>query len=384
MKKSILFSSFILIIGLVTLQNSYAQDDIIFRKHLVTNGLTGFYYGIAADVVFELDGAASVGIPVIISGASVVAPLIFNSNKTIDYDAMVLQAHGKTIGWAHGFALATLIGGENAWYGSGYSSNNYKLTVGLGALSSIGMGIVGNSLAKNNDWSEGQVELYRHYGWLMPYTGFSLAASFSDEPRVFGGAVLLFGAGGYLLADKIYQGSDYTRGEVRSMQVLSGLNMGLGWGIFADIQERRDIFEDDFKRAEFMIPAIGALAGTFAGQYYVRNTNFTPQQGMLTAYSATGGAVIGLGIALLTESENITPYYVLPYITGLGSYILSVEMLRKKNSAQASFPVDNGNNFHVSFMPQNLFLNNKIQDKGFMINGEYIGMQPLFAASLKF
>jgi len=369
----------------LSFQNSYAQDDLLFRKHLVTNAFTGLYYGIAADIIFEIDNAAAAGIPVITSGASVLVPLLMNPEKKIDYDALVLNGHGKTIGWVHGMALATLIGGENAWLGGGEGENkNYKITVGLGALSSIGMGLLGKSLARNNDWSEGRVELYRHYGWVMPFTGFSVAAAFSDEPRVFGGALLLGGAGGYLLADKINQWHNFTRGEVRAVQTLSTLTLGLGYGILADRANRLDIGVDEFKRTDWLLPAAGVLAGTLIGHLWVKDTELTPQQGMITAYAATGGALIGLGGALITGSDNITPYYLLPCAGGIAAYAVAVEMMRKRNSSQAFLPDSHKSNFQVSIMPHNLFINNKIEQNGYMINGKHTGLQPLVAASFVF
>ncbi|MBM3421537.1 MAG: hypothetical protein FJY11_10435, partial [Bacteroidetes bacterium] len=153
-------------------QGLYGQDDIIFRRHIIKSGYHGLLYGIAADVIFEIDGAAAAGIPVITAGASVLIPLLTNSDKSIDFDAMILSGHGKSIGWAHGFSVAALAFGENL-----FDEDKYKLTVGMGALSSIGGGFLGKGLAKNNLWSEGRVELYRHYGWVMPFAGFSTVAA---------------------------------------------------------------------------------------------------------------------------------------------------------------------------------------------------------------
>lgn len=378
MKSIIKFSSVLLIVLYLAVQNSIAQDEILFRRYIISSGWNGLFYGGALDIITGLDGAGAAGVPVITAGACALMPLLTNSSKTITPNQLVLTSHGRTLGWAHGFALATLIGGRDAWESD--NSNNYKYTVGLGALSSIGLGILGNSLGKNKDWSEGQVALYRHYGWIMPFTGFSIMAAFSDEPRLFGGSILLFGAGGYYLADKINSWHEFTRGEVRATQVLTMLNTGLGYGIFADNQD----INESFNRTDWLIPAAGALSGTFLGHLWLKNTNLTPQQGMTTAYAAAGGAIIGLGIALVVNSEKVAPWYLIPYATGLGAYAFTVEKLRKKNSVQTFLPVNNKNNFQVAFMPQNLFLNNKMQNNSFMINGRLIVMQPVFAASVTF
>jgi hypothetical protein len=361
-------------------QSSYGQDDILFRRHLVKSGWHGLFYGLAMDVIFEIDGAAAAGIPVITAGGSVVAPLLLNSSKSIDFDMLVLTGHGKSLGWAHGFALSALIFGEDLFGGEEEDiTTKAKISVGIGALSSIGGGLLGKGLAKNNVWSEGRVELYRHYGWVMPFAGFSVMAATVDDIRLAAAGVLVSGAGGYLLADRISDWNDFTRGEVRATQTLTSLNMGLGFGIMADV-----VGEGDPKRGDMLFPAAGALLGMAAGHLYTRNTGFTAQQGMLTAYSAAGGAIIGFGVALLLDSENITPWYLIPYATGLGSYITAVEVLRRQTGVYSYRNGNGGNNFHVDIMPQNFFLNNKILENGNMLNGRYVGMQPLFSASLKF
>jgi hypothetical protein len=370
------------------IQNSRAQEDILFRKYLISSGITGMYYGIALDVIFEFGDAAAAGLPIITAGTSVLVPLLTNTEKTIDYDALVLKGHGKTIGWAHGFALATLIGGEDAWSSNDdpfteevEAGGNYKLTVALGALSSIGLGILGNSLARNNDWSEGRVELYRHYGWIMPFAGICLAGSVSEEARLVGAADLLFGAAGYLIADKVNSWNEFTRGDVRSMQVFTVLNTGLGFGIMAD---KNDDIDSEFHQADWLLPAVGVLAGTFIGQSWLKNAKLTPQQGLLTGYAAAGGAIVGFGIALMTESSETTPYYLIPYVTGMSAYAYTVEKLRKKNMTQSRLTDKHKNNFNLSLMPQNLLLNNRIQNKGYLVNGRLVGMQPVFAAELTF
>ncbi|MFO7573603.1 MAG: hypothetical protein R6W67_00410 [Bacteroidales bacterium] len=360
---------------LVFSQAGFGQDDIIFRRHLIKSGYHGLLYGIAGDIIFGIDGAAAVGLPVIVAGTSVLVPLLINSDKSIDFGPMILSGHGKSIGWAHGFALSSLIFGENT-----FSEDNYKISVGLGALSSIGGGILGKSLANRNDWSEGRVELYRHYGWVMPFTGFSAMLAATDDPRVAGAGVLLSGAAGYFAAGKISDWNNYTRGEVRATQTLSTLNMGLGYGYMLDKQG-----DGEFKRTDLLYPALGALSGTVIGHFYNRNLGFTTQQGLLTSYATAGGAVVGLGVALLTGSEKITPYYLIPYATGLGSYIAAVEILKRRGGGVYSLLEEkNRNNLQVSIMPQNLFINNRLGEKGFITNGRYTGMQPMFAASLTF
>lgn len=360
---------------LVFSQAGFGQEDITFRRHLVKSGYHGLLYGVALDIIFEIEGAAAAGLPVIIAGTSVLVPLLTNSDKSIGYGPMILSGHGKSIGWTHGFALSSLIFGEDF-----FSEDNYKVSVALGALSSIGGGILGKSLAKKNMWPEGRVELYRHYGWVMPFAGSSVMLAATDNARVAGAGVLLSGAAGYFIAGKISDWNEYTRGEVRATQTLSMLNLGLGYGLMLDKQS-----DNGFDRTDLLYPALGALSGTVIGHFYNRDLGFTTQEGLLTAYAATGGAVVGLGFALLTGSEKVTPYYLIPYVTGLGSYVAAVEILKRRSGGSYSLSEEKSrSNFNVSLMPQNLFINNRLGAKGFMTNGRYTGMQPMFAASLTF
>ncbi len=353
------------------IQTAHAQDEIIFRKHLVNSGINGFFYGVAIDVIASSSDESAIGIPILAAGTSVLVPLLVNSSKAITPNSLVLSAHGKFIGWAHGFALATLLGGENAWIGP----DNYKFTIALGAVSSISLGALGNSLGKNNSWTEGQVALYRHYGWSMPFTGVSIMAAISDEPRLLAASDLIFGAGGYILADKVYRNYQYTRGDVRAIQVLTIMTGGLGYGLIVDKAA---------SRSDILLPALGVLSGTIVGQLMVKNVNLTPKQGLQTAYAATGGAIFGLGIALIAGFDNATPYYVIPYITGVGAYTIILESMRKKNQTKEIVEDHSKSKWAVAFMPQNIFLNKRISNSGYLVNGRYVSMQPLVAASFIF
>jgi hypothetical protein len=165
------------------------------------------------------------------------------------------------------------------------------------------------------------------------------------------------------------------------------LNTGLGFGILADYFHNNDTdngSDTEFNSSIWLVPAVGALSGTLIGHLWLKDTKLTPQQGMWSAYAAAGGAVIGLGIALMTESDAPTPYYLIPYVTGFGAWAYVVERFRKKNSSAGLLSETHRSNFNFSLMPQNLFLNNKIQNKNMFVNGRPVGMQPLFAASLTF
>jgi hypothetical protein len=67
------------------------------------------------------------------------------------------------------------------------------------------------------------------------------------------------------------------------------------------------------------------------------------------------------------------------------TYGLALNKLKGKNAVQASLTTDkNKGNWDFAFMPQNLYLNNELGEKGFMVNNRLTGMQPVFSATCTF
>ncbi|MDZ7636620.1 MAG: hypothetical protein U5L72_20265 [Bacteroidales bacterium] len=211
----------------------------------------------------------------------------------------------------------------------------------------------------------------------------SVAASFySRIPSAFGLSILAGGAGGYLVGNAINKSDSYTRGDVRAISALTTMNGALGFFIAADIIE--DNLEENLGQWAFLCPAAGLVSGALIGQAWLKDADLTPRQGMTTIWSATGGAVLGLGVALLINSESLTPWYAIPYATSLGSYALAVGMMKKNNAGMVSLGESGKKPWSFSFMPQNYFLNEKISSSGFKVNGHDSLMQPMFSASVTF
>ena len=136
-------------------------------------------------------------------------------------------------------------------------------------------------------------------------------------------------------------------------------------------------------RAIFLIPAFGALAGTLAGHLWLKDAGFTNQQGRNTIMAATGGAVISLGIAAIIGSDSSTPYYLIPYVTGMSSYAILVNRY-KKNNHLAFFKEEKATRWNVNLMPQNILLNYKISDIANAHPEKRPVFLPAFTASVNF
>jgi len=115
----------------------------------------------------------------------------------------------------------------------------------------------------------------------------------------------------------------------------------------------------------------------------LKDARLTSQQGRNTALAATGGAVIGLGIAALIGSDAITPYYLLPYATGIGSYAFLVHRY-KTNNLMASIEKEQKNRWAVNIMPQNIFINQKLAPSIFSHPEKRMSFLPAFSATINF
>jgi hypothetical protein len=352
----------------------FSGEKSTYTQYLISAGTFGFIYGWASIDIFGLNySSGAAGLPFLFSGASTLIPMLTIKNKNVTYNSLKLSIHGKTMGLFHGAALALLITGKDV-------NNTDKLFLSLATLSSIGLGRLGYSLGRDNAWSPGRVALYSHYGILMPLEGLALDAAFkADNPRIYAATFLAFGAGGYYVANRVATWNDFTKGDIISTQALTSLNALLGFGIMTD----HGIISD-FAPADFMIPAIGALGGTMVAHLWLKDARFTNQQGRNTALAASGGAVFGLGIAAITHPESTTPYYLVPYITGLSAYAILVNKYKNDNKNTTFNVREKSKRWDVNIMPQNIFLNQKLVTNTNSQPGKIQVFLPAFSASLRF
>ncbi|MCK7540579.1 MAG: hypothetical protein MZV63_61655 [Marinilabiliales bacterium] len=169
-----LFLAVILLLVSVWSVSAQNQDDILFRRRVVSSGVNSLFYGAALVAIVEPESDAAVaGIPIIAAGIGALVPVLTNERYPITVNQQTLTSHGQLVGWAHGFGLSALIMGDNLADG-----DNYKIAIGLGAATSIGMGLLGKSFGKNKPWSEGQASMFAFWGGIGPLTTALAVGSF--------------------------------------------------------------------------------------------------------------------------------------------------------------------------------------------------------------
>jgi hypothetical protein len=319
-----------------------------YTKYVISSGIIGLYYGIAAVSVFDLKGEGNVAIPLFTSGASTLLPLLFIREQNTTYSSLKLSQHGKKIGIMHGLALSMIFSGKDA-------TDNSKLALGLSSVTSIGLGWLGYRIGRDTQMTPGNAALYSYYGSIMPFESLAFAAAWDlRDSRLYGLSILAGGAAGYLIANKVSKRYSFTPGDIKSTKAFTALNAILGVGILADAIENNN---DD--PTLLLIPIATTLGGTFASHYWLKGVKLTTQQGRNTALAAAGGAIMGFGVASFFDSESVTPRYLLPYVSGLSSYAILLHLYKKIN-LQQSYGVEQENRWKIDIMPQNIFLNQKL------------------------
>ena len=352
-------------------EDVYAGERSKYSQYVASAGFFGFLYGTSAAYILGIESSAGIAIPLLAAGASTLVPMLTIKDRYVSYNSLALSIHGKGIGGLQGAALGLLIAGEN--------DEDGKLTLGVATLSSIGLGRLGYVLGRDKQWSQGRAALYSHYGSMMPLEGLAIDVALNaTDIRVMAATSLVFGAGGYLIADRVARWNDFTRGDVTATSTLSLINAGLGFFIFGDMAK-----DDDINSAAILIPAAGALGGTLAGHLWLKDARLTSQQSRNIALGSFGGALIGFGLTAIVTPETITPYYIMGYATSMTAYALLVTKYKKTNTT-ALIENNKPNRWKVNIMPQNILVNRKINA---LINanpGKRITYLPAFSASLNF
>jgi hypothetical protein len=350
----------------------FAGERSTFTKYVAASSAYGFMYGLAGVYILGIENEVAIGLPLISGGISAILPLVTIKDKVVTTNSLLLSLHGKAIGAFQGAMLGLAITGNK-----GIETDWGKLIAGLATASSITLGHVGFAMGKNSNWTPGRITFYTHYGWIIPLESMAVIGAFGvEDARIYGLASLAGGAGGYLLAKGVVDRNNYTRGDVFSIQTFTWLNGLLGFGILSE-------FEDP-GTGTILIPAATTLAGTLAGQFWMKNAKLSSQQGRNIILGTAAGSTIGIGIsAMIANDEFSTINYVVPYLSGLISYSIIAESYKRRNNVP-SFSNDKATGWKLNIAPQNIIINKRLANSGKPLPGNRMSLLPAFSASVVF
>jgi hypothetical protein len=312
----------------------------------------GLYYGLSIALITELEGPGAAAVPLVMGGLWALGPVI-NPQKYENIDRSVLRANnsGKLLGLIYGGSLGLLIGGD--------SESTDKIVLGLSTLGSIGLGEAAFQIQKNKRFSEGHIELMRHYGIIGPWLGIAALGSIgSENVNLYGASLLAGGAAGLLIGNKQSMKYPYTRGDVDNISTFTVATTGIGFAISAEI------LQDDASSALLLIPAAGTVLGTILGQKAVKGVNLSKKQGSTISYGSGGSALIGLGIAALIQSPSPAVWIGIPSVFALATQQILFSKYKRENLANQTLSgrlgKDHRFDFTVKVTPENYFVNKQM------------------------
>jgi hypothetical protein len=313
----------------------------------------------------------------VMAGGSMLYPIISPQYNDINNNSLWLRSHGKVAGGVYGYSLGAAIYDKNFIERENYDTTTGTLTYikghdretfDMSLLNSYGLGVLGFRLGKKVNWSEGRVSLIQYYGYVVPTISSSfLYATGYNRPRGYGLTVLLSTPIGYMAAYKVSQLADYTRGDIGALVGLTAISAAYGASIlsFAEIDDETGI----------LFPSLAAAAGSAIGQVILRDARLSRPEGRRVNYAATGGALIGFGLAFFLEPDNEGWYFFLPATTGLIGYSILLKYYMNNQQEQLSLKKELVPALHVNIYPENLIYT-QINTKGYI--------PPLISASLQF
>lgn len=360
-------------------QQSDQNDFELRAKDRFRNGIYGLYYGISLTEILKINSAGSAGIPLIMAGLWQLGPVI-NPKKYEGINVSTIRAgnSGKILGLGYGLAFGLALGGD--------SKSTGDLALGLSTVGSITLGEIAFQSQKKKKWSEGHIELMRHYGFLGPGVGLlGYIASNSQSSNTAGVSLLAGGVAGLLIGNHAAKKYDYTSGDVDAIKSLTWLYTGLGFTFVAQTLDNNSSQNNSTGLA--LIPAATAIAGTVIGQQMVRGVHLTKRQGSTINLSSGGAALIGLGIVALTESGSPGVRVGVPSILGLITHQIIFHKYKMKNLEREINLGNTGRHpvqFSMKVMPENYFIGTKTTNPFYLVNGSPVISNPLLKLNFTF
>lgn len=330
-----------------------AKDFELRTRDRLINGVYGAYYGISIVVGTEASGPAAVGIIPLTAGLWQLGPVI-NKKKYQGINANTIRAgnSGRLLGLMNGAFLGLALAGD--------SDNSGNTSLLFSTAGSIALGEIGFQTQKRKNFSEGHIEMMRHYGFLGPFTaGMIIATSETSDNHAIGAGLLSGGVVGLVIGNNVAKKYDYSQGDTDAISALSIVSAGFGFAVVAESISAND------NPGVFLLPAVTAIAGTMLGQKSVKGIHFTKSQGNMISFATGGAALVGIGLMVVLEAESGLLAIGIPSLFALIAHQAMFSSYKKENLAQLKLGQSANKRIQLSMnvAPENYFTNKRAGEK---------------------
>ncbi|MGB2869305.1 MAG: hypothetical protein WBD36_12700 [Bacteroidota bacterium] len=292
------------------------------RPKLLTGavGLGLGFYGWAIPSVLEVnDGRVAVALYLATSGATYAIANSATRTSIVTESMATAYYYGATRGIVHGASLYGIFVGEEG-------SIRWALLAGMGG--SVLEGMYSVRLAETYGTDIGTIEAVGLLGDLG--IGFGLGSSYVVDAKTgtTAGLTLLGATGGLLVGYGLTSRDQFTSGDVDVLQTAAVVCGSIAFTALDILDVKQD-------KQYVTGSMVGLAVGVGIGQQLVSGKNFTSSQGTRIRLAASGGVILGLGIAQIASSDNQdrTLYLTLGTIGALAGFGLSYAILAPEASS---------------------------------------------------
>ncbi|MBN8577210.1 MAG: hypothetical protein J0L66_09705 [Cytophagales bacterium] len=333
---------------------STAQPDFELRtRDKLINGAYGALYGIMLVGGAEIEGPGTAGLIPIMAGLWQLGPVI-NKKKYANINATTIRAgnSGRFIGLMDGAFLGLALAGDSE------SSGNLPLLFSV--ASSISLGEIAFQTQKRKNFSEGHIEMMRHYAFLgTGVSGLVLATSDIGDAQALGAGLLAGNIAGLAIGHNMARNYNYSQGDVDVISSLTWIGAGLGFALVAEG------IDGTGGPGLFLLPAVTSVAASLLGQKAVKGIYFTKAQGNIISYAAGGAALVGLGLMIVVEAESGALALGIPSLFALIAHQAMFRSYKRENLSELKLGHNEKKRVQVSMKltPENYLTNRQTGQK---------------------
>ncbi|MBU3741455.1 MAG: hypothetical protein FGM24_04125 [Candidatus Kapabacteria bacterium] len=290
------------------------------------------YYGAALGaVVFgESFGESPVtsAFPFLVAGtAGFAMPYLLTKNSTITKGDASLMRSALILGPATGWGLTSLILGDNVANG-----DNYRMGFGVSLVTGVAGTFAAYNYSRSRNLQEGHANLISSsiiYGGIAGLCSGLIIGDIVEPSadvgiRMTSGLALAGSVAGFVVGDALGSAQHYTPGDATSFAVTTTLAGVLPLAI-APLLDNPDV---SVIAGATMLTTI---AGMYLGDRGVVGRDYSGDEAQYMLLGAAGGALLGLGVGIMTEASEGMPLLM------LGGATITYAIVRAGFGEQASF-----------------------------------------------
>ncbi|MDA3843820.1 MAG: hypothetical protein PF588_05550 [Candidatus Kapabacteria bacterium] len=270
------------------------------------------YYGWAVPLMFDAESAeANVGLYSVTSFASFLVPYLITEKIPVTEAAADLSIYGGAAGLGHGLLLYLIFGddfndGYHDEYGYYYeSSNPFDDALPLMMLTSLAELTAGYFIATKTNMSVGKADVIASVGTFGALAGLGtqVIIDYDAGKEAFGIAGLLGSAAGLAAGNVIANGQDFSKGDAKVFSTAGVLGAWIPFCLYMSAAFDAESFSGEALTGASMA---GSILGLVAGNYLVKDLDFTSSQGSYIAWGTPLGGLLGFGLGFMINTDTPT------------------------------------------------------------------------------